>query len=268
MASEPHHVLQITLQVFKQSAATDPEPINTLEPLATRTASQKSNTTRTLVSGRSQDSSLTHLKMSGLLPSDHFVSRRSGSSSTRHATPSFSEYPYRGIGLYDHSTARRESQPHMLLSESMRARRANAGYAEPTYGYEHRPSQGSSSHANRGSDGYYYGSSDASSAAYTGSTRRPSTSSYRDPYYVGSGWEEHPSSRTSSSAGTRRRSGSEAPHYLPNRNPSYFEVRQPYRDLYASSSGQREYYSGTGQTSSYHPGGHTVTRPSDRRPWR
>lgn len=96
---------------------------------------------------------------------------------------------------------------------------------------------------------------------------RSSTSSdrraYDDPAYIGPGYGSSPSPRQSPYEPVRRRSNSEARQYLPNRNPSYFEVRQPFRDLYSSNSGQREYYSGTGATSSYAVGGATSRRPSD-----
>lgn len=206
---------------------------------------------------------------------DYSSSRRS--SDPRRPSPYISRNAQElyGIGLYSTSGRSSRADP-MLLSQPMEPPTARTGtrYVERPSTSSYYSSTGSSSHAHRGSgsDPFYYGSSTWSSTPGSGSTRSsrlPSASSsvYRDPYYVGHGWEASPSARTSSSTGTRRRSGSEAPQYLPNRRPSYYEVREPSRDLYSSTSGQREYYSGTGTTTSYYPGGYTATRPSERRPW-
>lgn len=164
-------------------------------------------------------------------------SRRSSRDACGSSRDPYSRTPYdlHGIGLYSSSSSSsRNPMPH--LTERL-----------------HEPRAGSFSR-NRGEP-----------RASTSSDRR----AFDDPYYIGAGYGPSPSPRQSPYEPVRRRSNSEARQYLPNRNPSYFGVQQPFRDLYSSNSGQREYYSGTGSSSSYQVGGYTATRPStSHRPWR
>lgn len=177
--------------------------------------------------------------------SNPYISGRDPLTSSRHPHSSRTSERLYGIGLYDRPSSSRSSQP-MRLAEPM-----------------HPPRAGSFSREIPGP------------RLSTASDRR----AFENPYYIGPGYGPDP--RSTPYAPSRRRSNSEARQYLPNRNPSYFEVRQPFRDLYSSNSGQREYYSGTGTESSYHAGGYTSRRPSTRydteeryptstarRPWR
>ncbi|KJX97444.1 hypothetical protein TI39_contig490g00018 [Zymoseptoria brevis] len=82
----------------------------------------------------------------------------------------------------------------------------------------------------------------ASISRYRDSGPRLSTASdraaYADPYYLGPGYGPSPPPRQPSMMFSRAPSPPARDAYLPNRRPSYFEAREPSRDLYGFSSGR------------------------------